>query len=60
MLLLVAPMAFMIPISRVRSKIAIAMVLAIPMAATSKAIAPTPPNTTCMMVKKLLMLCTWD
>ena len=51
MLLLVAPTAFMIPISRVRSRIAMVMVLAMPMAATSRAIAPTPPKTNCMVEK---------
>ena len=42
-----APTAFIKPISRVRSRMAIAIVLAIPMAATSRAMAPTPPKTTC-------------
>ena len=44
---LVAPTAFIKPISRVRSRIDIAIVLAIPMAATRRAIAPTPPKMNC-------------
>ena len=55
---LVAPTAFISPISRVRSRIDMVIVLAMPMAATSNAIAPTPPKLTCNARKKLFNPCT--
>jgi hypothetical protein len=47
----VAPHARMTPISRVRSRIAMTMVLTTPIAATSRAIAPMPPRTKPRIVK---------
>ena len=46
----VAPQARSTPISRVRSRIAITIVLITPIAATSSAIAPMPPRISARML----------